>query len=100
MKSFKFKQFEIQQSADVFRVGTDGVLLGALVNVDAAENVLEVGTGTGLISLMLSQRNLNADFSGIDINEEAVNLTKLNFDNSPFKVRLKNSFQDFVFRSF
>lgn len=95
MKSFKFKQFEIQQSADVFRVGTDGVLLGALANVDAAKNVLEVGTGTGLISLMLSQRNLNSNFLGIDINEEAVNLTKLNFENSPFKVRLKNSFQDF-----
>jgi len=95
MKSFKFKKFEIRQSADVFRVGTDGVLLGALANVDAAENVLEVGTGTGLISLMLSQRNLNADFSGIDINEEAVNLTKLNFENSPFNLRLKNNHQDF-----
>lgn len=95
MKSFKFKQFEIQQSTDVFRVGTDGVLLGALANVDAAENVLEVGTGTGLISLMLSQRNLNSNFLGIDINEEAVNLTKLNFENSPFCLRLKNILQDF-----
>jgi tRNA1Val (adenine37-N6)-methyltransferase len=95
VKSFKFKQFEIQQSADVFRVGTDGVLLGALANVDAAENVLEIGTGTGLISLMLSQRNSKADFFGIDINEEAVNLTKLNFENSPFNLRLKNTLQDF-----
>ena len=95
MKPFKFKQFEIQQSADVFRVGTDGVLLGALANINVAENVLEVGTGTGLISLMLAQRNLNANFLGIDINEEAVNLTKLNFQNSPFHLRLKNSLQDF-----
>lgn len=95
MKPFKFKQFEIQQSADVFRVGTDGVLLGALANVDVAKNVLEVGTGTGLISLMLAQRNLNTNFLGIDINQEAVNLTKLNFQNSPFSLRLKNSYQDF-----
>ncbi|AYN01208.1 tRNA1(Val) (adenine(37)-N6)-methyltransferase [Chryseobacterium sp. 3008163] len=95
MKPFKFKQFEIQQSTDVFRVGTDGVLLGALVNVDSAENVLEIGTGTGLISLMLAQRNLNANFLGIDINEEAVNLTELNFQNSPFHLRLKNILHDF-----
>ncbi len=95
MKSFKFKQFEIQQSSDVFRVGTDGVLLGALANIHLADNVLEVGTGTGLISLMLAQRNLNANFLGIDINNKAVDLTKLNFENSLFKLRLKNILQDF-----
>lgn len=95
MKSFTFKQFEIRQSKNVFRVGTDGVLLGSLVNVDNASKVLEVGTGTGLISLMLAQRNSQADFLGIDINEEAVNLTKNNFENSPFHLRLKNSHQDF-----
>lgn len=95
MKSFKFKQFEIQQSSGVFRVGTDGVLLGALANIDSAENVLEVGTGTGLISLMLAQRNLKANFLGIDINAEAENLTRLNFENSPFNSRLQNILADF-----
>lgn len=95
MKSFKFKQFEIQQSKNVFRVGTDGVLLGSLANVDDVSKVLEVGTGTGLISLMLAQRNSSAEFLGIDINEEAVNLTRNNFENSPFYVRLKNILQDF-----
>ncbi|WP_415329093.1 tRNA1(Val) (adenine(37)-N6)-methyltransferase [Chryseobacterium sp. MMS23-Vi53] len=95
MKPFTFKQFEIQQSKNVFRVGTDGVLLGALASVDDASEVLEIGTGTGLISLMLAQRNPNAEFLGIDINEEAVNLTKQNFENSPFHSRLKNILQDF-----
>jgi tRNA1Val (adenine37-N6)-methyltransferase len=95
VKSFKFKQFEIQQSKNVFRVGTDGVLLGALANIDKASKVLEVGTGTGLISLMLAQRNSYAEFLGIDINEEAVGLTRSNFENSPFQLRLKNSHQDF-----
>ncbi|MBP2617056.1 tRNA1(Val) (adenine(37)-N6)-methyltransferase [Chryseobacterium jejuense] len=95
MKPFIFKQFEIQQSKDVFRVGTDGVLLGALANVEFASHVLEVGTGTGLISLMLAQRNLQADFLGLDINEDAAALTELNFENAPFRARLKNIHQDF-----
>ncbi|MCX8525775.1 methyltransferase [Chryseobacterium formosus] len=95
MKSFKFKQFEVQQSKNVFRVGTDGVLLGALANVGDASKVLEVGTGTGLISLMLAQRNSSTQFLGIDINEEAVNLTQVNFENSPYNSRLKNIHQDF-----
>jgi len=95
VKPFSFKNFDIQQSQDVFRVGTDGVLLGALANVKSASNVLEVGTGTGLISLMLAQRNSSAEFLGIDINEEAVNLTEINFKNSPFSLKLKNIHQDF-----
>lgn len=95
MKPFTFKQFEIQQSKDVFRVGTDGVLLGALADVELASHVLEVGTGTGLISLMLAQRNPHAEFLGLDINEDAAQLTSLNFENSPFRLRLKNSHQDF-----
>lgn len=95
MKSFKFKQFEIRQSEEVFRVGTDGVLLGALANVKDVSKVLEVGTGSGLISLMLAQRISKAEFLGIDINEEAVKLTKANFESSPFALRLKNILQDF-----
>jgi tRNA1Val (adenine37-N6)-methyltransferase len=95
VKPFTFKQFEIQQSKNVFRVGTDGVLLGSMATVNNALNVLEIGTGTGLISLMLAQRNSNAQFLGIDINKEASNLTKINFENSPFKSRLKNIHCDF-----
>ena len=95
MKPFTFKQFEIQQSKDVFRVGTDGVLLGALADIASASGVLEVGTGTGLISLMLAQRNPQAHFLGLDINEDAAVLTKLNFENAPFHARLKNRHQDF-----
>ena len=94
MKPFRFKHFEIQQSKDVFRVGTDGVLLGILADAENASEVLEIGTGTGLISLMLAQRNPEALFFGIDINEEAALLTKTNFENSPFHSRLKNIHQD------
>ncbi|UTX46893.1 tRNA1(Val) (adenine(37)-N6)-methyltransferase [Chryseobacterium sp. MA9] len=95
MKPFTFKQFKIEQSKDVFRVGTDGVLLGALANIHSASRVLEVGTGTGLISLMLAQRNPQAHFLGLDINGDAAVLTKLNFENALFHARLKNRHQDF-----
>ena len=79
MKPFRFQQFEIQQNADVFRVGTDAVLLGALANVSEAKNILEVGTGTGIISLMLAQRNREANILAIDINPEAVKISQENF---------------------
>jgi tRNA1Val (adenine37-N6)-methyltransferase len=94
VKPFKFKYFEIQQSKEVFRVGTDGVLLGILADVKSASEVLEIGTGTGLISLMLAQRNDHASFLGLDINAEAALLTKTNFEQSPFHSRLKNIHQD------
>lgn len=88
MKPFRFKQFEIQQSKEVFRVGTDGVLLGALATNHHAKNILEIGTGTGLISLMLAQRNPDAQIIGIDIDPIAYELTFNNFRNAPFANRL------------
>ncbi|WP_027383679.1 tRNA1(Val) (adenine(37)-N6)-methyltransferase [Epilithonimonas caeni] len=95
MKPFRFQQFDIDQSSDVFRVGTDAVLLGALSNVVNAKQILEVGTGTGIISLMLAQRNPNANILAIDINSEAVNVSQNNFSNSPFFDRIKSRLQDF-----
>lgn len=95
MKPFRFQQFSIQQSKDVFRVGTDGVLLGATCNVKNAKKILEIGTGTGLISLMLAQRNVSAKILAIDINENAVKLASENFRNSIFNENLKVELKDF-----
>lgn len=95
MKPFHFQQFSIQQSKEVFRVGTDGVLLGALSSVNHIKKVLEVGTGTGLISLMLSQRNPEAQILAIDINEIAIELAKENFTNSPFSRNSRAIHQDY-----
>lgn len=95
MKLFRFQQFDIQQDKSVFRVGTDAVLLGALANVYDSKNILEVGTGTGIISLMLAQRNPKAKVLAIDINSEAVNISQNNFSNSPFYDRIKSQLQDF-----
>jgi len=94
MKPFRFQQFDIQQNADVFRVGTDAVLLGSLANVFEAKKVLEVGTGTGIISLMIAQRNPETQILAIDINPGAVNISQTNFSNSPFFDRIKSQLQD------
>lgn len=95
MKPFRFQQFEVQQSSEVFRVGTDAVLLGILSNVHQARAILEVGTGTGIVALMLAQRNSEANILGIDINPEAVQISQDNFYNSPFADRVQSQLQDF-----
>ena len=95
MKPFRFQQFSIQQSKDVFRVGTDGVLLGAMCKVKNAKKIFEIGAGTGLISLMLAQRNVSAKILAIDINESAVKLASENFRNSIFNENLKVELKDF-----
>ncbi len=95
MKSFSFQKFTINQSKNVFRVGTDAVLLGALSTVQNCQNILEVGSGTGVISLMIAQRNSSAKISALEINLEAVHLTHENFKNSPFYSRLSVFHQDF-----
>ena len=94
MKAFHFKQFSINQSSTVFRVGTDGVLLGASASVSQAHKILEIGSGTGLISLMLAQRNSDAEILAIDLNADAVHISAQNFNNSPFESRLRASHQD------
>ena len=95
MKAFRFQQFYIQQSKDVFRVGTDGVLLCVLVSVSDAKSALEIGVGSGLISLMLAQRNSDLQIDGIDVNPQAVELTQRNFNDSPFSERLHVFLSDF-----
>ncbi|OPC57004.1 methyltransferase domain-containing protein [Elizabethkingia miricola] len=99
MKPFVFKQFEILQDKEVFRVGTDGVVLGALCNGEGTVRALEVGCGTGLISLMLAQRFPSVVFDALDINAKAVEIAAQNFSNSPFADRLnviEINYNDFV----
>ncbi|MFL1603399.1 methyltransferase [Riemerella anatipestifer] len=90
LKPFRFKNFSIKQNSSVFRVGTDAVLLGALATVDNIKTALEVGCGTGIISLMIAQRNPNCSIIAIDIDENASNLAQENFDNSVYQERLKS----------
>lgn len=96
---FKFKQFTIFQDQCAMKVGTDGVLLGAWSDVSACEDILDVGTGTGLISLMLAQRSPNAYIVAIDIDEDCSIQAKQNIGQSIFANQInvqQISFQDFL----
>lgn len=84
---FKFKQFTVFHDRCAMKVGTDGVLLGAWVQVDTAKRVLDIGTGTGLIALMVAQRS-GACIVGADIDREAVAQAKENVNESPWKERI------------
>ena len=98
MSVFKFKQFSIIQEKSAMKVGTDGVLLGSWVSCKQANTILDIGCGTGLISLMLAQRNLNSNIIGIEIDAIASQEAQLNVSNSDWQERIKiehTSLQDF-----
>lgn len=81
---FQFKQFRIIQEKSAMKVGTDGVLLGAYANASNAKNILDIGSGTGLISLMLAQKNPNATIFGIELDHDAYKESLLNIKESPW----------------
>ncbi|MBQ2429931.1 MAG: methyltransferase, partial [Alistipes sp.] len=71
-KGFTFKQFHIDHSRCAMKVGTDGTLLGAWVALQSSANILDIGTGTGLIAIMAAQRSPSAQITAIDIDEDCV----------------------------
>ncbi|MCR9253780.1 MAG: methyltransferase [bacterium] len=94
---FQFKQFRIEQGGSGMKVTTEGCILGSWVNAENASNILDIGAGTGLLSLMIAQRS-NATIDAVEIDENAAEQTKLNFEKSPWPNRLQlfhNSIQDF-----
>ena len=86
---FQFKQFSVRQEVSAMKVGTDGVLLGAWATVSPEDRqALDVGTGTGVIALMLAQRSAGLEIIGIDIDEAAAGEAASNFAASPWASRL------------
>lgn len=87
-ETFRFKQFNLIQDDSVFKVGTDGVVLGAWVETSGTNRVLDIGTGTGLIALMIAQKTKDTVIDAIEIQEESCSLAKSNFESSPWSDRL------------
>jgi len=93
MSSFKFKRFEVVNERSSMKVNTDGVLIGAATTIDGTPtNVLDIGTGTGTIALMLAQRlsdaNAKPNIVGIDIDRLSAEEAKTNFEASPWRDNL------------
>lgn len=89
MSIFQFKKFLINQDKSAMKIGTDGVLLGAWCPINNNPfSVLDIGAGTGILSLMLAQRTSAEQIDALEIDEEAYEQCVENFENSPWSDRL------------
>jgi len=88
--AFAFKQFIVKQDKCAMKVGTDAVLLGSWIQPNGSTHILDIGTGTGVIALMLAQKT-NASIIGIDIDGSATQQAQENVDESKFKNQIKIS---------
>lgn len=96
-KAFHFKQFKVEQDRCAMKIGTDAVLMGALLNLDnKVKSALEVGSGTGVISLMLAQRYPKLQIQSIEIDTDAQAQCEQNFNASPWANRLKSLHTDLL----
>lgn len=96
-KAFNFKQFKVEQDRCAMKIGTDAVLMGALLQVNSKyKTALEIGSGTGVISLMLVQRNPKLQIKSIEIDEAAQQQCAHNFEQSPWKGQLTSLHADFL----
>jgi tRNA1Val (adenine37-N6)-methyltransferase len=88
-KPFKFKQFTVNQDRCAMKIGTDSVLLGAWTSIEHQPfNILDIGSGTGVLSLMLAQRSNAEQIEAIEIDDDAFEQCAENFENSPWNDRL------------
>lgn len=95
---FSFKQFTVWQERSAMKVCTDACIFGAWVDLSGSASVLDIGTGTGLLSLMAAQRYPELQVEGVELDRDAFEQTVHNFNQSPFRDRLKvfdNAIQDF-----
>lgn len=100
MSKFHFKEFSIQQDVNTHKVGTDAMLLGAYIDASRQSLGLDIGAGTGVLSLMLAQRNPTIQITCIEIDEISSEECSANIMESPWSNRIhliNNDFIDFQF---
>ncbi len=98
-KPFHFKQFIIEQDRCPMQIGTDGVLLGAWTEISGSNRILDIGTGTGIIAIILAQRTEQSNIHAVEIHPESSQQAAENMEASPWGDRLQvfnESIQDFA----
>jgi tRNA1Val (adenine37-N6)-methyltransferase len=86
---FHFKQFQVDQTGCAMKINTDGVLLAALADHPAPSTILDIGSGTGVIAIMMAQRFSDAYIDAVEIDAAAADRAAHNAVNSPFSSRLE-----------
>ena len=95
MKSFHFKHFSVQQSHSSLKVGTDAMVLGAIAEANSPRTILDIGTGTGVLALMMAQKFSEASIKAIDIDDSSLKDCVANFQHSPWRDRDCEFFSNF-----
>lgn len=96
MSIFKFKHFAVNQTNSAMKIGTDSMVFGSLIDVEGKSNALDIGTGTGVLSLMTAQRNNQLKITAIEIESNAFEEAKMNFKTSKFDSQLTALHVDFL----
>lgn len=86
---FQFQQFRIEQDRCAMKISTDAILLGSQADADDPSQILDIGTGTGVLALMLAQRFADAKITGVELDAEAAAQAGENMSQSPFAARMK-----------
>jgi tRNA1Val (adenine37-N6)-methyltransferase len=98
-KTFRFKQFSVDHDRCTMKVGTDGVLLGAWVNIEEASTILDIGTGSGVIALMMAQRAVvGAHVDAVELEHQDAQQALENVARSPWPSKISihvTDIQDF-----
>lgn len=96
-KSFTFKQFHIEIGECGMPVSTDGVLLGSWANIGNSLSIIDIGCGTGLLSLMCAQREARSHIDAVELMPAAAKIAQTNIERSPWSERIELFHQDILF---